>query len=346
MEKSLEELACYVAGERVGENVAINGVTGLSQARSGYLTFFDDMALISQARQTEASAVITPPDITDFPLPHIRVRNPRLAFARILELFHPRELRKPGIHPTAVLGSDAIFGIDVSIGAHAVIGDRVRLGKRVTIYPLAYIDDDVSIGDDSIIYPHVSIMRGCRLGSRVIVHSGAVLGADGFGFVKDKHCNVKIPQVGMVVLEDDVEIGANTTIDRATTDSTHVGRGTKIDNLIQIGHNTRIGEDCIIVSQAGLAGSITVGDRVTIAAQAGVKDHVEIGSDCIIAGRAGVTKKVPPGSLVSGFPARAHRQELRIEAAIVKLPELLAQIREMEKRIEKLCQDSVIHPPQ
>lgn len=346
MEKSLEELAHYVGGERVGENVLIKGVIGLSQARSGYLTFCDDPALLSKAMATEAAAVIVPSDVTDFSMPHIRIRNPRLAFARILELFHPKKVHKPGIHPSAVLGNDVILGSEVSIGAHAVVGDRVLLGDRVIIYPLAYIDDDVSIGDDSVIYPHVSVMRGCLLGSRVILHSGAVLGADGFGFVKDGHCNVKIPQVGTVVLGDDVEIGANTTIDRATTDSTFVGKGTKIDNLIQIGHNTRIGEDCIIVSQAGLAGSITVGDRVTIAAQAGVKDHVEIGSDCIIAGRAGVTKKVPPGSLVSGFPAKPHRQELHIEAAVAKLPELLVQIRDMEKRIEKLCQDSESRPSQ
>jgi len=346
MEKSLEELAQYVGGERVGENVAITGVTGLSQARSGYLTFVDDPAMLSQVKATEASAVIVPQKTADFPLPHIKVKNPRLAFARLLGLFHPGKPRKPGIHQAAIVGSDAVFGSDVSIGAYAVLGDRVSLGDRVTIYPLACIDDDVSIGDDSIIYPHVSIMRGCRLGSRVTVHSGAVIGADGFGFVKDGRSSVKIPQVGNVVLGDDVEIGANTTIDRATTESTSLGRGTKIDNLIQIGHNTRIGDDCIIVSQAGLAGSIVVGDRVTIAAQAGVRDHVEIESDCIIAGRAGVTKKVPSGSLVSGFPARPHRQELRIEAAIAKLPELLAQVREMEKRIEELCLESGKNPPQ
>lgn len=346
MLKSLEELAHYVGGERVGENVLIEGAVSLSQARSGYITFCDDPALLSKAMVTEASAVIISSEVNDFSIPHIRIRNPRLAFARILELFHPKKVHRPGIHPSASVGDDVVIGSEVSIGAHSFIGDRVRLGDRVVIYPLAYIDDDVSIGDDSIIHPHVSVMRGCQLGSRVILHSGAVLGADGFGFVKDGHSNVKIPQVGTVVLGDDVEIGANTTIDRATTGSTHVGKGTKIDNLIQIGHNTRIGEDCIIVSQSGLAGSIVVGDRVTIAAQAGVRDHVEIGSDCIIAGRAGVTKKVPPGLLVSGFPAKPHRQELHIEAAVAKLPELLVQIRDMEKRIEKLCQDSESRPPQ
>jgi UDP-3-O-[3-hydroxymyristoyl] glucosamine N-acyltransferase len=211
----------------------------------------------------------------------------------------------------------------------------VTIGKRVQIFPLVYIGPHVTIGDDSIIYPHAALMKGTEIGKRVIIHCGAVIGDDGFGYAKDGNLQVKIPQVGKVVLADDVEIGANTTIDRATVDVTSVGRGTKIDNLVQIGHNCRFGEDCIMVSQAGMAGSVTIGDRVIIAAQAGIKDHTEIGHDATIAGRAGVTKSVASGRIVSGYPARDHREELKIEAFIRKLPEFHERL----KALEKLVQD-------
>jgi UDP-3-O-[3-hydroxymyristoyl] glucosamine N-acyltransferase len=338
MTKSLKELADFVKGELVGEDALIKGIVGLPYAKPGYLTFVDDKKHCASAEKSEASGCIVPPGYPGLSKPVIQVKNPRLAFAQILGLFHERRRREPGIHPTAIIGKNVSMGSGASIAPYVVIDDDVTIGDNVQLYPFVYIDRGVTISDEVTIYPHVSIMRGATVGNRVVIHSGTIIGTDGFGYVKDGHTHVKIPQVGKVIIEDDVEIGANDTIDRATTEATRIGRGTKMDNLIQIGHNTVVGQDCIIVSQAGLAGSITVGDRVTIAAQAGLKDHIEIGSDSILAGRAGVTKSVPPGVLVSGYPAREHRQELRIEAAIQNLPEMVKKLKELEKTVKELSE--------
>jgi len=336
MMKDLEECALYVNGEVLGENITVRGVAGLSHTMAGYLTFVDDRERIPEALASSASALIIPLDIKECARPAIRVRNPRLAFAQLLELFSGSGDRKKGIHEAAWVGHHVTFDEDVYVGSHAVIEDNVCIGKRVQIFPLAYIGPGVTIGDDSIIYPHAALMKGTEVGKRVIIHCGAVIGDDGFGYAKDGNLQVKIPQVGKVVIADDVEIGANTTIDRATVDVTSIGRGTKIDNLVQIGHNCHFGEDCIMVSQAGMAGSVTVGDRVIIAAQAGIRDHTEIGSDATIAGRAGVTKSVASGKLVSGYPARDHREELKIEALIRHLPQLQERVKALEKMVQAL----------
>jgi UDP-3-O-[3-hydroxymyristoyl] glucosamine N-acyltransferase len=334
MVKTLEELSQLIDGERDGENVTIEGIVGLTQAKPGFLTFVDEEKNLDRARTCAASAVIVTSCVTDFPKPCIRVKNPRLAFAQVLAFFRGTAEKRKGIHPTAQIGMDVSLGEDVYIGPYAVVEDRAQIGRGAQIHAFVYVGEAVSIGDETILHPRVTIMRDCHIGRRVIIHPGAVLGADGFGFVKDGSRHIKIPQVGQVIVADDVEIGANTTIDRATTDATMIGRGSKLDNLIQIGHNTKIGEDCIVVSQSGLAGSITVGDRVVIAAQAGVKDHVEIGSDSIVAGRAGVTKNVPSRALVSGYPARDHREELKIEAVLGQLPELIKKVRRLEKAVD------------
>ncbi|MDQ7824793.1 MAG: UDP-3-O-(3-hydroxymyristoyl)glucosamine N-acyltransferase [Candidatus Eremiobacteraeota bacterium] len=330
MVKTLEELAHYLKGEPAGDNVTIHGVAGLSYAREGDITFIDHEKYLETALQTPASAIIIPPRVKECARPFIKVKNPRLAFAQLLSLFHGKGKKREGIDDTAILGRNVELGSGVYIGPFVYIGDNVKVGANVQLFPFVYVEDDVTIGDDTILYPRVSLMKGIVIGKRVTIHSGAVIGADGFGFVRDGTSQIKIPQVGIVIVGDDVEIGANATIDRATTDATRIGRGTKIDNLIQIGHNTQVGEDCIIVSQAGIAGSVTVGDRVTIAAQAGVRDHVQIESDSIVAGRAGVTKNVSSGSLVSGFPARDHKEELKIEAAIAQLPELVKKVKKLE----------------
>lgn len=333
MIKTLEELASLVNGELVGENIDILGISGISYARKGYLTFIENKKHIEAAKNSHACAVITPHDVDDFGKPLIKVKNPRLAFARILSVFNEARRITAGIHQKAVLGENVKLGEGVYIGPYAVLGNNVKLGDNVKVFPFAYIDDGVELGDDTVIYPHVSVMMKCVIGKRVVIHSGTIIGADGFGYVRDGKINYKIPQVGNVVIGDDVEIGANVTIDRATTESTVIGRGTKIDNIIQVGHNTKVGEDCILVSQSGIAGSVIIGDRVTIASQAGIRDHVEIGSDTIVAGRGGVTKDIPARSLVSGYPARDHREELRIEAGIAKLPELIKRVAHIEKKL-------------
>lgn len=338
MVKSLGELAALVDGHLEGEDISVQGIVGLPYAKSGYLTFLDNKKNLPLAEQSEASACIIPLDCDRLTKPVIRVKNPRLAFAKILGLFHKGIRKEPAIHPSAIVGNRVHFGSGVYVAPYVVIEDDAVIGNNVQIHPFVFIDSGVTIADEAVIHPHVSLMKGTVIGKRVIVHSGTVLGTDGFGYVKDGSVNVKIPQVGRVIIEDDVEIGANVTIDRATTEATIIKRGTKMDNLIQVGHNTVIGEDCIVVSQSGLAGSITVGDRVTIAAQAGLKDHIVIGSDSILAGRAGVTKNVPAGSLVSGYPARDHRFELKIEAAIQKLPEMVKRFAELEKKITELSQ--------
>ncbi|MGQ9778357.1 MAG: UDP-3-O-(3-hydroxymyristoyl)glucosamine N-acyltransferase [Bacillota bacterium] len=333
----LEDLAKLVGGEVVGDKeVIITGVGGIEDVRPGGITMVATAKVAAAAEAGPAAAVIVPPGLPPLSKPMLRVANPRLAFARILELFNPPPRFAPGIHPTAVLGEGVVLGPDVSIGPLAVIGDRVKIGARVVLYPGVVIGDDVEIGEDSIIYANVVIREKTTIGRRVIIHGGAVLGSDGFGFVQVDGKYVKVPQVGRVVIEDDVEIGANVTIDRATTGVTLIKRGTKMDNLIQIGHNVVVGEDCAIVAMSGIAGSTKLGDRVSLGGQAGLVGHITIGHDSIIAARSLVINNLPPHSYVSGAPARPHAEDMRVAAAIGKVPELLKTVRELQKRVAEL----------
>ncbi|MCH7505551.1 UDP-3-O-(3-hydroxymyristoyl)glucosamine N-acyltransferase, partial [PVC group bacterium] len=238
------------------------------------------------------------------------VENPYYAFACILHLFDDRPKPKPGIHPKAHMGNNVRTGRDVSIGPLAVVEDGAELGDRVTIYPGVYIGPRARIGDDTILYANVTVADGVRIGKRVIVHSGTVIGSDGFGFASHEGRHYKIPQVGSVVVEDDVEIGANVAIDRGALGDTRIGRGTKIDNLVQIAHNVRIGENGLLISQVGISGSVEIGKNVTLAGQTGVAGHLKIGDKVIAGGRAGIAKDVSPGQVVSGAPAIPHRQWL------------------------------------
>lgn len=334
MHKKLSEIAALIGGELEGEDILVGGISGSADASSDFLTFMEHDKYRSTVEASEAAGVIIPLKSSGFDKPVIRVKNPRLAFAQVLSLFNPRKKRPLGIHPSAVIGEGAKIGENVSIGAYVVVDSGAEIGNGAEIFPFCFIGEGASVGEDSVLEPRVSIMAGCRIGRRCLIHSGAVIGADGFGFVRDGAFQVKIPQIGIVSVEDDVEIGANATIDRATTGKTVIGCGTKIDNLVQIGHNTCVGRDCTIVSLSGVAGSTKIGDRVIIAAQAGVRDHTEIGSDCIVGGRAGVTKPIKPGSVVSGCPARDHREELRIEAAVSKLPEFMMKAEKLLKKID------------
>jgi UDP-3-O-[3-hydroxymyristoyl] glucosamine N-acyltransferase len=261
----------------------------------------------------------------------IVVANPQDALLSLLPLLHPPRAPVPGIDPTARIGRGARIGREVMIGPGVVIGAGAVLGDRVCLAAQCVVGDDVAIGDDSVVYPHVTLYRGATLGRRVIVHAGARIGSDGFGYVQAAGAHRKIPHVGRCVIEDDVEIGANTTIDRGSIDDTVIGRGTKIDNLVQIAHNVRIGKLCLILSQVGIAGSARLGDGVVLGGQAGIAGHHVIGDGARIAGQAGVFGDVPAGETWSGYPARPHREALRAQAAVFKLP---GMIKALERLVE------------
>ena len=267
--------------------------------------------------------------------PCIRISGVRGAFARCLELFAPREEAPPGVHETAIVGPGVTLGSGCSVMAYAVIGRGARLGDGVVVHPHAVVGEDAELGAESIIYSHAVLYPRTVTGARVRVHAGAVIGADGYGYEWNGERHQKIPQVGRVRLGDDVEVGANTTIDRATTGETVVGAGTKIDNLVQIGHNVTTGQHCLIVSQVGIAGSVTLGNGVVMGGQSGSADHLTIADGARIAARGGVWGDVPAGAVYGGHPARPQRDEVRIQAAMRRLPELLRRVKELERLLEE-----------
>lgn len=335
---TLGELAELVKGKVVGEtNQEIKGISGLEEAESGEISLIASAKAIALAKESQASAFIFPTNLREFGFKGIQVDNPRLAFAQVLWHFYPKKVWAEGIHPSAVVGEDLQYGPGCHIGPLVYIGDHVKLGSRVVIHPGVIINDKVEIGDDTEIHANVVFGEQTIVGQRVIIHPGTVIGGDGFGFEKTsegKH--FKVPQVGQVVLEDDVELGSNVTIDRATTGRTLIGAGTKIDNLVQIGHNVQIGKDNILVAMSGIAGSTKVGDRVTIAGQSGINGHITIGDDTVVFARSMVISSLQPNSIISGQPARPHVEDMRIQAAAGKLPELLKTIRQLEKRLAEL----------
>jgi UDP-3-O-[3-hydroxymyristoyl] glucosamine N-acyltransferase len=335
MLRSLKELSDWIGGVTKGDpDVMISGAADIADAREGDIVFAETPRLLEEAEQSTAAAIISNTDGSAKPM--IMVKNPRYAFAQVLEIFSPARNRPSGIHPTATIGAGSSIGDDPSIGFNACVGAGTTIGRGSWIYPFVYIGDNVQIGDNCIIHPFVSIYDDVQLGNGVIVHSGTVIGADGFGYTRVGDEHYKIPQIGCVVIGDNVEIGANVTIDRARTGKTTIGSGTKIDNLVQIAHNVTVGENCIVVAQVGISGSVDIGDRVLLAGQAGLKDHITVGDDAIICGRSGVVGDVEAGEFLSGYPARPHREQMRVYAAQQKLPGLLRVIKDLEKRIQKL----------
>ena len=335
----LRELARLIEGELVGpEEVEVVGAGDLSDGRPGEVLFIEKADLLEQVERGGAAAIIVPLGVRSSAKPIIRCSNPRLAFARALALFAPPSSWAPGIHPTALVAERVRLGAEVSIGAYSVIGEEAMLGDRVRIGAQSYVGRGARLGDDCTLHPRVVICDRVELGLRVIVHPGTVIGADGFGYARSEQGLRKIPQIGTVIIGDDVEIGANVTIDRATTRATIIGRGTKIDNLVHIAHNVTIGEDCVLTGQVGISGSVRLGDRVMLAGQVGIADHITVGSDAQVCAQAGVIGDVPAGLKVSGYPARSHREQLRAEAALRRLPELLKQVRALQRRIEELEQ--------
>jgi UDP-3-O-[3-hydroxymyristoyl] glucosamine N-acyltransferase len=339
----LKELADRIGGVISGDSgIEITGVSGLKDAGTGDITFLSEKINIKDAVRTSASVLIVNDKMKDLvsrdrdaPVTMLIVDYPQLAFAKVLEIFHPSPPVFTGVSEQAVLGNNIRMGADVSICPLAVIGDDVSLGDRVTISSGAYIGNGVTIGDDSFIHPNVTIREKTRIGKNVIVHSGTVIGSDGFGYVPEKGRHHKIPQTGGVVIEDDTEIGANVTIDRATIGDTVIGRGTKIDNLVQIGHNVKIGTNCIIVSQVGISGSVEIGNGVVLAGQVGVRDHVKIGNGAIIGAQSGIGSDVPDGEIYSGSPAIPHKIWLRAQSIYAKLPEYIKRLQGIERTLEK-----------
>ena len=338
MRKTLKEIAGLIDGEVVGdENVIITGVCGIKEARPGDITFLANPKYLSLLEATSASAIITSRDTTVVSKPIIQTENPSLAFTKVVSLFGPVAIRHPkGIHPTAVVGKKVTLGKNAALGPYVVVEDEVSIGDNTVIYPGCYIGYQAVIGKDTLVYSNVSVRERTQIGDRVIIHSGTVIGSDGFGFETVDGIHHKIPQIGTVLIEDDVEIGANVAVDRARFDKTVIGRGTKIDNLVQIAHNVVVGENSIIVAQAGISGSTTIGKGVILAGQAGLVGHIRVGDGATVAAQAGVTKDVPAHTMVSGYPAKPHDIARRVNACLQNLPKLYATVAQLKKKIEEL----------
>jgi UDP-3-O-[3-hydroxymyristoyl] glucosamine N-acyltransferase len=338
MQKTLKEIAKLIDGQVIGNgDTLITGASGIREASEGDITFLANSKYSSLMDKTGASAIITSADAQGTTKPIILTQNPSLAFIKIISMFTPDDAGHPsGIDFTAVMGKNVSLGKDVTIGAYSVIGDNVTIGDNAIIYAGCYIGHHTKIGERTLIYPHVSIRERISIGSRVIIHSGTVIGSDGFGFATIKGAHHKIPQVGIVEVQDDVEIGANVTIDRARFNKTVIGRGTKIDNLVQIAHNVIIGENSLIVAQAGISGSTIIGNNVTIAGQAGLVGHITVGDNAIVTAQSGVAKSVPADTMVSGYPARPFMTNQRVNASLQNLPKLFNLIRELKKKVEEL----------
>ncbi|MGA2090648.1 MAG: UDP-3-O-(3-hydroxymyristoyl)glucosamine N-acyltransferase [Endomicrobiales bacterium] len=331
MKLTSQRMAQLVEGRLIGDpDIVITGAAGLAEAGPNDVSFLGNAKYSALLETTRAGLLLVHEHDNAFGKPHIVVNNPQLAFAQVLgEIAKENPTVTPGIHPTAVISRLSKVGSHVAIGAYVVIEDNAVIGDGTVIYAHSYIGHDVTIGDNCLVYPHVTIRESCRVGNRVIIQAGAVIGADGFGFVPTQTGLYKIPQIGIVVIGDDVEIGANTTIDRATTGITKIGKGTKIDNLVQIAHNVHIGDYCILVSQVGIAGSAKIGNGVTFGGQSGTVGHNTIGDGATIAARGGVFGDIKPKEIVSGYPARPHRESLKIQAIQSKLPALYKQIKEI-----------------
>jgi UDP-3-O-[3-hydroxymyristoyl] glucosamine N-acyltransferase len=336
LSKTLLELANYLGGQVIGDPaVSITGLGTLDTALEGQITFLANPRYAAKVETTVASAIVLTKAANTYGRNVIVVDNPYLAFAMLLTLFTARPRIAKGVMPGAIVGECVAIGKEASIYPGTVIADCVSIGDRVTLHPNVTLYEGVVLGDDVTLHAGVSIRQGCRIGNRVTIHNGTVIGSDGFGYAPNGQSWFKIPQIGNVVIEDDVEIGANTTVDRAALETTRIGRGTKIDNLVQVAHNCLIGEDCIIVAQAGIAGSAKLGRHVTLGGQVAIVDHVVIGDNAMISGQSGVFNNVAPGAVLSGTPAMPHKARLRCAAVYPFLPEMRKTLTRLSNRMRK-----------
>jgi UDP-3-O-[3-hydroxymyristoyl] glucosamine N-acyltransferase len=334
---SLQDIAKKVGGDLFGDsNLSITGVSGIKEAREGQITFLTSPHLFKHLVVSKASAAIIGKTVSREAIVGkslIVVENPAAASLKVIEMFSDAPPTERGISPLAFISEGAVISDHALVFPHAFVGRNAVLEPDVMVYPFVYIGENVRIGEGSILYPNVTVYNGVTLGKRVIVHAGAVLGSDGFGYLWNGSEHAKIRQVGTLIIEDDVEIGANTAIDRASLNSTIIGKGTKIDNLVQIAHNVSIGRDSIIVSQVGVAGSSTIGRNVILGGQVGVRDHVTVGDNVRAGGGTGITKDVPSNSTISGLPHMNHREWLRLQTYLKRLPDLADRLKRLEEQL-------------
>jgi UDP-3-O-[3-hydroxymyristoyl] glucosamine N-acyltransferase len=345
LEKKLWELAEWVGGEVIGNGqILIRGIAPIEDAGSGDITFIAHPRYLPFVRNCKASALIIGDDLVGH-LPAgsrmslLRTPEPSMAFAKILPLFANSPSFDPGVSSEARVDPSAVIAEDATVFPFVYVGRKARVGRGTVLYPGVFLGDEVQIGEQCILYPQVTVLEGCRVGNRVVLHPGVVIGSDGFGFAGRGKDRIKVLQLGSVEVGDDVEIGANTTVDRATLGRTSIGRGAKIDNLVQIGHNVLIGEHSLVIAQAGIAGSARIGQDVILAGQTGVADHVEIGDGARIGPKSGIARPVSPGSVLSGaLEAFPHKDWLKVMTLLPRLPELWRAVRGLERRIAQTDQ--------
>jgi len=340
MEKTLGELAKVLGGklENANPDFIVKGVNGLEEATAEQISFAVPPH-VEESELSAAGALVLPLDVEFTGKPVIRVENPRAAFAKLLVLFRPPEEVAKAVSEYAYIDPTATLGKEVAILPFAYVGGGAVIGDGTVIYPHVYVGRHVHIGENCVLYSNVTVRENCIIGNRTILQAGAVIGGDGFGYITDKGKHSKVLQVGNVVIGDDVEIGNNTCIDRATVESTIIGSGTKIDNLVHLGHNDILGENCMVVAQVGLSGSTVVGDNVTFAGQVGSVGHIHIGNNCVFAARSGITNNIPADSICAGFPARPHRAWLKQEVQLRRIGDITDRLKALEKAIKCLQEE-------
>ena len=334
MNLTVADLAKQLAADVSGDaSATLTGFAMIDRAKAGDLTFAETPEYFAAAEASAATAIICGQQSVSDKKILLRVANPRVAFAKALGIFFPEPKFAPGIHPSAVVASSAQVDPTAHIGPHCTVGERVKIGANVVLQSGNFVGDDSTLGDGTNLFPNATIYPRTQLGKRVRIHSGAVIGADGFGYVFDTSFHRKVPQIGNVVIGDDVEIGANSTVDRAALGSTVIGKGTKIDNLVQVGHNVEVGEHCIFCSQAGISGSTKIGSYTVLAGQVGLAGHLKIGNKVTIGSKSGVMHNIPDGETWLGIPAQPDKQAKRVMIAMMRLPDLLKKVAEWERKL-------------
>jgi UDP-3-O-[3-hydroxymyristoyl] glucosamine N-acyltransferase len=334
---TLKYIAESIGGAVRGDDqVLIKGINSLLEAEQGEISFLARPRFKDQVKATKASAILVKEPTSLYQGPQVIVSDPHLAYARVATIFAPAIPRFSGISEKAVIEEGTHLGNDVSIYPFVYVGKESVIGNNVILFPGVYVGDRVTLGDETVIYPNVTILSDCVIGNHVIIHAGTVIGSDGFGYAKHGDLSVKIPQTGIVEIEDNVEIGANNAIDRAALGKTLIRKGVKTDNLVQIGHNVVVGENTVIVAQVGISGSTRIGKGVVIGGQVGLADHIEVGDRVMIGSKSGVAQSIPAGEVVSGIPTMPHRLWLKTRGHIRRLPEFAQKVKELESRVREL----------